>query len=195
MSTKPKSQKNNPHFVGHIKIPRIPKKKFDAMTNARKRVAIAKDVLLRLKLKKISQKRGAFLITKEMEAIFNSNQHDKGRRLYKGDGQSFVEENKCEVCAKGALVLAWVANFNKLKVGDIYDRACTDGIREIFPSPMRDAMESAFEYGRWPLSTVMKWIVKHKGDFLYNTLKYTDEYQWGEYVGPQLAPSEPPRLR
>lgn len=43
-----KSKTKSRYDVSHIKIRRINKAKFDRMTNAKKRVAIAKDVLARL---------------------------------------------------------------------------------------------------------------------------------------------------
>lgn len=168
---------------GKYKIRRINAKKFHRMSAAEKRVAIAKDVLARLAAKAIEAKRGIFLepvsrtLTAAVEGSYVKDRFTGYEDFHYPDpkiahavksipGQEFVETNRCAVCAKGALVLSWAANFNKVTTGQIWNKAVVNGLAGVFPKKMRDEMEDAFEYRSWSLSRIMKNIVVNEGKFV-----------------------------
>ncbi len=76
------------------------RKEFFALDIYERRVAIARDVLLRLKLKLINPKKGRFIEPQE---------YQYGASL----SREFVNSKTCEVCAKGAIVCSWFGNLNK----------------------------------------------------------------------------------
>ncbi len=207
MSTKTKAKKTAKKKlslkIGHIYIKPISKKKFDAMTPARKRVALAKDVLLRLEMGKIKEKHGTYLspVKKGMDEKIRDGrsympENPANVALAEMDAKTFVNENLCEVCAKGSIILSWAANFNELKLKRVLDASFLDQLEYIFPEGMWDSMESAFENDpllRWSLKQVMSWLIKHKGNFPYDGYLYTDENTWGKEVGEKIAPVSPPK--
>ena len=143
--------------------------KFNKLSEFEQRVAIAQDVIARIESKKVSQKRGSYLVYKSAGKPLS--------QIYQMSAQKFLKENKCYVCAKGALVMSWVAQFNHYKFGQIYDSPCIREIEQIFSQSMRNAMECAFEgwvnhilglnfkNRKMSLKSVMKNIVKNKGYF------------------------------
>ncbi len=126
------------------KIKLISKKKFDELSIRQKRVAIAKDVLARIKNKLINAQTGYFMQSTTF-AYFTHQMDSKG-------AQKVFNTKKCEVCAKGALVCAWVGNFNHYSGRDIvnfdeYVRPFKypDELVKIFGHKMLAAIETAFE--------------------------------------------------
>ena len=69
-----------------------------------KRMAIARDVLYRIKL-------GLLEPTKE-QSFFESYNIDYTKKV----GKKVVNENSCEVCAKGAVLCSFIGNFNKYDI-------------------------------------------------------------------------------
>lgn len=60
----------------------------------------------------------------------------------------FIQQNGCYVCAKGALFVSWVLNFNHYKVKDldsISEDCPADELIEIFGTTLLDCIEAAFE--------------------------------------------------
>lgn len=209
MKTKSKTtKKSNPLKVGRIKIRSISKKKFDSMTSDQKRVAICKDVIARLDAQKIVEKRGWYLapVDKKLESLIDYGRRIpyfseptpkelSGKSILDGGGKEFVQENKCMVCAKGALVLSWAANFNEVRVRDIHqhDGSEIDGLTDVFPTEYRDAMESAFEEEHWSLRQIMNWIIEKKGRFHFNCTIYGDDFEDRFFEDNNGCPIDPPK--
>jgi len=127
-----------------MKLQLINKTEFNKLSAAQKRVAIAKDVLLRIKKKNIKQYQGDFFLNKE----------DIFEELDEKDSiQDAINSSQCEVCAKGALVCSWVGNFNKVKKEDIesfevnlvFEDAAPKGLVKLFGRDMLDSIEYNFE--------------------------------------------------
>jgi hypothetical protein len=178
---KKKAKAKSKYSVAHIKVPRISKAKFNRMTNPQKRVAIAKDVITRLDAEVIVPKRGTYLLptNPELDREFHEMKFDKygylspsakALEIRESSGQEMVENIKCMVCAKGALVVSWAANFNEVTVNDVWNSNAANirGLKSIFPRRMRDRMETAFEEDKWPLRRIMENIIKNKGKFVYS---------------------------
>lgn len=187
MPTKQKAKaKRNPYKIGHIKIPRLNKRAFDKLTKPQQRVAIAKDVLLRLEAGKIKPMKGAYMLPTSSDVrrkIYDSTVTDWGKVMNQ-NAQTFVEENRCSACAKGSIMLSWAAQFNKVPLSHIWNSGNKEKIREldaIFPKGMWDAMEEAFESSLWSLKRVMENLITNKGSFKYQRLTYSDTENTGEY--------------
>lgn len=82
------------------------KEEFDKLTRNEKRVAIAKDVLMRIEQKNLHVQCGDFI---------NIIDEQKGLLDYVVLDQDVINNNKCMVCAKGAIFCSWVGNFNGTK--------------------------------------------------------------------------------
>ncbi len=81
--------------------PTLTRKDFFDLDIYEQRVAIAKDVLLRLDCNLILPRKGLFVHSKS----FVNGRH--------GVSQTTVNTNVCSVCAKGAIVCSWFGNLNK----------------------------------------------------------------------------------
>ena len=111
---------------------------FDTLTTMQKRVAIAKDVLWRVNNEFIAPQQGNFFIAEE-------------------GNKDYINQNTCQCCAKGAIMCAFIGNFNKYSVLD-YDFDLVGSypreLLDVFSIEMFEAIESAFEvlndsYGSW----------------------------------------------
>lgn len=127
----------------------IEKEKFDALSNAEKRVAIAKDVILRIYNEKIIASPGSLF--GDTESIADSELTI----------QEYFNEKPCSVCAKGALICSWIGNFNHYSKLDViqFDMDFRSGswlddpsyirypkeLLDIFGREMLDDIELAFE--------------------------------------------------
>lgn len=127
-----------------MKIKLINKEEFAALTPAQKRVAIAKDVLERIKLRLIIPYSGQFI--KNKDNVVENNESEC-------TPQEFFNQKSCEACAKGSIFDSWVGNFNKVSwesVQDI-DQCIHNGsdypkeLLKVFGSTMLDNIEAAFE--------------------------------------------------
>lgn len=137
------------------------------------------------------------------DRILNGASYGRGteedRAMHKSDGQKVVESQKCVVCAKGAVLLSWAANFDQVSIGTLVDcsgdkQDVSTELDDIFPEEMWDAMESAFENGRWKLEQVMNWMILHEGDFPYDEFYYCDgEQYWDREIECDDAPTRYPR--
>lgn len=163
MTTKPKPKKR----AGRVTIKLINKKAFDRMKPARQRVALAKDVVMRLRMNRIIPMQGVFVKLEDQDL----NDDLRGDE----DAKKIVTENVCEVCAKGSIILAWAANFNKLRIDEVLN---TGGYLEelsgIFPDEMWDQMETEFEENDMPLRDIMKNLIANDGNFKIGGMIYTD---------------------
>lgn len=122
-----------------MKLKLIKAADFNKLTNAQKRVAIARDVLARINAKLIKPKDG----------IFFSNKYDieDGKTTVK----TFVNKTQCSVCAKGALFCSWVGNFNNFDKEDLWHvneelgEKFPEELLNIFGRVMLDSIEYNFE--------------------------------------------------
>lgn len=117
-------------------------KEFGKLTKLEKRVAIARDVVARLNAKKLR--------ALPLE-IFSSN------TTYLRNGstglQNAINSNTCEACAKGALCISYIGNFNHYEnlmfSPQLYNVDITDEypkeLLDIFGKKLLDVIEIAFE--------------------------------------------------
>ena len=112
---------------------------FNTLTKAQKRVAIAKDVIARIHAENLVENRG--------ELIKNLYDVSTTKSL-----KDEINNHKCEVCARGAILCSWIGNFNKITEDDI--RECVRCFRsndfpaeilDVFDREMLDNIEAAFE--------------------------------------------------
>lgn len=103
---------------------------------------LAKDVLAQLRYQKI--RAGSYFIpTQEIQNITNEN-CDVQAQKYIG------KLRKCSVCAKGALVLAYIKKYNNVKLKDIDNVASSeyylsDLLQDFFPIEELNLIENVFE--------------------------------------------------
>lgn len=167
--------------------------KFWALGKARKRVAIAKDVLKWIEDKKFRPRSGDYL-----EGTFSSN---------KNDSLDITLNNTfCTACALGACFIGMVDLGDKIKVGDVFEgnlstyntvnvTSMINHLKVIFTGLQMDLIEAAFEksagmsrktdkdhplmhasiaFGKRfssdtdTMVAIMKNIVKNKGSFMPN---------------------------
>ena len=141
-----------------------------------KAVLIAQDVLKLLRTKKnLEVKTGNAYINTEVELPEGESLQDHLKTLW---------SKPCEVCAKGALLLAKVDLFNKCKIpgnngyetGEIGlndGQWCTSNLTDIWPGEILDQMEKWFESGPQGddesdadhLKSIMKNIIANNGEF------------------------------
>jgi len=149
------------------------KKEFNSLTFPQQRVFIAKDVLERLDCGMAIERRGKYVHTVIKLTKWTKRNWDR-------PAKNVWKTQKCEVCAKGALVYAWICNFNSYSVG--YAEG-TSMIKELgfFPLEMRAAMEKDFEgwssYGlvtKKSLRWIMNNIIKNKGKYISRGVTYED---------------------
>jgi hypothetical protein len=118
---------------------------FNNLTLNEKRVAIAKDVIIRINNNNFLENRGQIL---NGEIFSNKNTNPK----------ESINTKQCEVCARGALLCSWIGNFNnvgwdELSEFDSSSNYPVDYGSSTFPSPllevfdreMLDNIEAAFE--------------------------------------------------
>lgn len=117
----------------------ISRAQFDKMTTRQKRVAIAKDVIYRIKIGLLGVAGGCTLSTRFSEDSSCTEVQDK------------INTERCVGCAKGAMALAWIGNFDSVG-GSMM--ACTDVTKrysfpleliEVFSWRMMNCIEVAFE--------------------------------------------------
>lgn len=159
--------------------------KFNKLGKNAQRVHIAKDVLKRISLGKFRSLRGLY----SQIGNFDWKNADSWSHL---SAKKVLDENDCAVCAKGALVMSWCAQFNSKTLDEVYRKSAIPEVSDIFSRNMRNAMEAAFEgFGRefyisnnfgcetvvglkkpWSLRRVMQNIVDNEGNFKYNGVVY-----------------------
>lgn len=164
---------------------------FNALSPNEKRVAIAKDVIIRIYADNLIEERGQ---------IFQGQvTYDK-----EIDPKDAINTKTCEVCARGALLCSWIGNFNnvswrELRVLSGYRAEYSsenfpEPLLEVFDRVMLDNIEAAFEadtfewhYNRAetqkyvdsfcsydedeeelvgaPIVELMEWIIENYGEF------------------------------
>lgn len=86
---------------------------FRAATKSEKRVMIAKDVLEQLKLKRIKAKGGAYVEFPNSVGIINDVKN-KTKQVCE-----LLEENRCECCAFGSMIISDILINDKVECGEI----------------------------------------------------------------------------
>lgn len=161
----------------------IEKEKFDVLSNAEKRVEIAKDVIARLRADKIISDPGSLM--GDCDEI----------ELSDLSAQDFFNNKPCHVCAKGALICSWVGNFNHYSKAEFgrfnYDfrigsKTYPKELIDLFGMEQLSIIEREFEQSQYGwcvvknidfrpnysspyhknLRTIMENIVKNKGTFI-----------------------------
>ncbi len=158
-----------------MKLQLLNKEEFSALSPAKKRVAIAKDVI---------QRDRANLFDTSWTGFFNEV-HDTEFR--ESNPQEYFNQKTCHVCAKGAIMCSWVGNFNSYSADDvrgfdfIFHDTRTAKRRNLYPKElidifgikMLDLIEAEFE--GWKTATckykrnlraIMENVVANKGKFV-----------------------------
>jgi len=108
-------------------------RRFNEMSPERKRVAIARDTIESLRLKKVVAKRGVYLDWTSME-----------------NGDKLPKNYKCQACALGSMFVGLTTRVKDVSVKDANGgiRAdITDGLSNYFDNEQLDLIEDAFETG------------------------------------------------
>jgi hypothetical protein len=126
---------------------------FDKLPPARKRVAIARDVIEQLDAKKYIAEEGSYVVPHNF-----GKKHLAGNRYFPESAKNkslkeyFCDSKKkaCQVCAKGSLFLSYVSKVNDFKVGqnmwlDDRDTDAYKKLSEVFSSPQLELIEGVFE--------------------------------------------------
>ncbi len=120
------------------------KKVFDSLTRKEKILAICRDVIIRLDSELLKDFHGSLCRNIHVDTEWPS----KSKEV-----QEFINQNECAVCAKGAVMMSWVVNFNNTTLCELQS-ASHNLVRndtypkelvEIFGRAMLDDMELAFE--------------------------------------------------
>lgn len=117
------------------------RKAFKKLPKDKKRVAIAKDVLVQLNARKIIPVTGTYL------SILFAKESDKGKEL-----QSVLKKKECEACALGSCFISLVRFEDNFKVkdkyideGEIYKSSFNSRLKKYFSATQLVLIESAFE--------------------------------------------------
>ncbi len=130
--------------------PLLDKAAFDKLSRHEKRVALSKDLLLRVEEKRIVAYRGKIVRLLTMD-IFGSEDNVRTQEIINNPSQP------CEACAKGGLLLAWIGNFDSFNAKALFN-VNHNGVAagfpaelvEIFGSRLLCALEVAFEQDWFP---------------------------------------------
>lgn len=134
-----------------MKLKLINKKAFDKLTVRQKRVALARNVIFRLK-------KG--LINASVGSIFPTDLFHTCRYMTSAGLQKFFNENNCQACAKGGLLASWIGNFDSfsgLRLNNVGHYGISTGFPKeltyIFSARLLNAIEYVFEAKTYP------WII------------------------------------
>ncbi len=128
----------------------INKEEFDLLPRNKKIVAICRDVLERIAAKNIKAEDGGFWDNRNiLEGGFPG-----------ATPQEAVNQANCKVCAKGAIFVSWLENFNKMsfnkmswgEVWEVEERCSSfpDEIGVTFGEELLDNIEAAYERATFP---------------------------------------------
>lgn len=128
----------------------ITKRAFNALSIHERRVVMAKDVIVRLKLRMLKPSNGNLFPPSTRDTLCPLGAGALQKRL------NSTKQEPCEGCAKGALLLSWIGLFNSYN-GDAlsgftyetYERTpdhyYPKGLLDTFGARLLNAIESAFE--------------------------------------------------
>jgi hypothetical protein len=115
-------------------------KEFNSLSDAEKRVAIAKDVLAQIKKKVILPETGTYLYLDNFQEFDRESQANK-----------HIKEIQCNCCALGSMFLSNIKFNNHCTIGQLRsfvdDRIAKDGLDQYFDISQLCLIETAFE--RW----------------------------------------------
>ena len=163
----------------------IDKKAFTKMNKARRRVALAKDVIARLDAKLIAPYSGSLFTPSTKWKLLDVN----------NSLQENLNTRECSACAKGALICSWVGNFNHYSKEEFgrfnYDfqsgpEAYPKELIDLFGTEQLSIIEREFEQSQYSwcvvkdsnfesnydspyykdLRAIMENIIKNKGTFI-----------------------------
>ena len=131
-----------------MKLNLINKEDFDKLSINEKRVALAKDVISRINAENFIENNGQILMGDVIHKRTTSPKED-------------INNNKCEVCARGAVLCSWIGNFNEVTwdtldnftpgyIDDFNSDRFPSQLLEVFDPIMLDNMEAAFENESFP---------------------------------------------
>lgn len=127
------------------KLKLITREAFDRLSKNGQRVAIAKDVIARLNAKLVIPSGGKLFTLRTRNNVYNAV-----KVICKSTLQEFVNENRCEGCAKGAMACSWIGSFNRwnalptsYQMGSHADYP--KQLLNIFGRDLMDAIEMAYE--------------------------------------------------
>lgn len=136
------------------------------MSKKNARIAIVKDVLARIKHRRI---RTGFYFSGVHNVIYDLRElpNDEGKVYVdaeKLNAKNFIDllEEKCDVCALGSLFMSHIRVFNQISLGQIDSErdTITQSLHEYFDKEQLDLIETAFE---------------RSGAGTYNTYYFSDE--------------------
>lgn len=158
---------------------------FNVLSDNEKRITLAKDVIERIKTQSLIQSQEG----KTLDIVGFSNPRDNQCESLK----DAFNENKCVVCAKGALIVSWIGNFNKYGF-EHYGKFDTNlkygsfpiELIQLFGREQLDLIERAYEgtnyswycdmvynmknppslYYKYNLHAIMKNIIENDGKFV-----------------------------
>jgi hypothetical protein len=154
---------------------------FNRMSNAKKRVVIAKDVLDRIAIGQLKSYCGAIV---------------QDVKLYKGrdikDALNNDSDFTCSVCAKGAMLMGYVGRVNQMKFDNIVNSNYGDSkvhqkLAEIFTLEQLALIELAFEGVQYLNSNVENFITADDEDIIINAedtkagLAFYNKYKTSDY--------------
>ncbi len=152
--------------------PIMTKQKFDALTKTQQRVELAKDVIRQVEAGLFKPTHGIYFRGKKGRLA--TDRHCDTPEITERDVKEIINlpEQQCYCCAKGALVLSYVKNFNGVKSGDLDEDLAP--LRNIFGDNFWDRIEGIFEWDNpiqdsgkesatKELSLVMKEIIRTNG--------------------------------
>ena len=154
-------------------------KPFSKMTKPEKRIAIANDVLMRLRTGKFKAEAGEYI---SIDSDFSDM--ERAQKVIK------AKETTCTVCAKGALFCSDVALENKLTLDELknetgvsttnYGNPKNKQLLAIFSVQQLDLIECAFETSNCSRANLLSTEQINKAIEFGN--KYQPEDDWGDDV-------------
>lgn len=115
---------------------------FEKMSNAEKRVQIAKDVILRMEAEQLLAYRNSLVFFIQNDEILDVNDE-----IYYKPLKEIINDDTsvtCEVCAKGAMLISYVGRVNDFSMEDCNPDG-DEKILEFFTKRQMDLIEIAFE--------------------------------------------------
>lgn len=122
-------------------MPEKLRKTWSSLTKGEKRIVLVKDAINQILNKRVTIVKGEYCLIEDENLI-------KGIQLNKV--LSLVKKENCKVCAKGALFLAHVDKFNRIKLSsnNIFmasNKEIKNRLKNIFSSIQLSMIEAAFE--------------------------------------------------
>lgn len=154
----------------------LSKEQFDKLSDAEKRIIIAKDVIKNIDEALIIATQGTY-VSLQTESGYRARMSDNFEREL--DEFIKTEKLKCIACAKGSFFISYVMRNDNCKVND-YDAAkCPESLQRVLPFfsiAQMNLIETAFEGDR----------INYDEESGYNDLKAEEFYRQYEYPDDRL---------